>query len=290
MTQRNGTSRNAGIAQLDLPDGRSIPVLGQGTWKLGEMPQHAAAEARVLRAGIDLGLTLIDTAEMYGAGGAERVVGKAIAGRRDEVFLVSKILPQNASAAGVARHCEASLRRLGTEIIDLYLLHWEGRHPLAATIAAFEALKAAGKIRYWGVSNFDVDGMQAVAACPDGGNCSTDQVLYHPGERGIEFDLLPWCGRRRMPVMAYCPLGQGGKLLRTAALRAVAERHGASPAQIALAWCLRDGNVIAIPKAADMAHLRENAAAAQIRLSVQDIAEIDAAYPPLKKRQPLAMS
>jgi len=277
------------IPHVALPDGLSVPALGQGTWNMGEDAKLAAAEARVLRAGIELGLTLIDTAEMYGRGASERVVGQAIAGLREQVFLVSKILPQNASQAGIPRHCEASLRRLGTEIIDLYLLHWQGPHPLEATVAAFEALKAAGKIRYWGVSNFDADNMVEVMSYPGGRNCSTDQVLYHPGQRGIEFDLLPWARAQKMPVMAYSPLGQGGKLLRSPALRAVARRHDASPAQIALAWALRDGNVIAIPKAADTAHLRENAAAVQIRLSAQDLAEIDDAFPPPRRRQALAM-
>lgn len=278
-----------GIKQVSLPDGTAIPALGQGTWNMGESRGQAAAEARVLREGIALGLTLIDTAEMYGNGGAERVVGEAIAGQRDRVFLVTKILPQNASATAIPRHCDASLKRLGTEVIDLYLLHWPGPHPLAGTVAAFEALRQAGKIRYWGVSNIDADQMVELATLPHGRNCATDQVLYHPGQRGIEFDLLPWCRAQKMPVMAYSPLGQGGRLLRSPALREVARRHGASPAQIALAWCLRDGNTIAIPKAAAAAHLRENAAAAQLRLSGEDFAEIDAAHPPPLRRQPLAM-
>jgi diketogulonate reductase-like aldo/keto reductase len=280
---------NVTMPQIRLPDGYEIPVLGQGTWQMGEAAGRAAAEARVLREGIELGMTLIDTAEMYGSGGAERVVGQAIAGQREKVFLVSKILPQNASTTGTPRHCEASLKRLGTEVIDLYLLHWAGQHLLAETIAAFEQLKVAGKIRYWGVSNFDADNMVELATLPGGQNCTTDQVLYHPDQRGAEFDLLPWCRAQKMPVMAYSPLGQGGRLLRSSALRAVGRRHDASPAQVALAWCLRDGNTIAIPKASDTAHLRENAAAAELKLSPEDMAEIDAAYPPPRRKRSLAM-
>jgi len=277
------------IPLVVLPDGSRIPALGQGSWNMGEDAAQAAAEAKVLREGIELGLSLIDTAEMYGNGGSERVVGKAIHGMREQVFLVSKILPENASRTAIPRHCEASLKRLGTAMIDLYLLHWEGSHPLEESVAAFEGLRAQGKIRYWGVSNFDADLMAEVMRCPGGENCATDQVLYHPGERGIEFDLLPWCGTKKLPVMAYSPLGQGGKLLRSAALRQVAQRHDVSPAQIALAWCLRDGRSIAIPKASNSAHLRENAAAVQIRLTAQDLAEIDAAFPPPRRKMPLAM-
>lgn len=276
---------NVVIPCLDLA-GEKIPVLGQGTWNMGEVLGRATAEAEVLQTGIDLGLTLIDTAELYGNGGAERVVGRAIAGR--DVFLVSKITPENAHTAGVARHCDASLKRLGVEIIDLYLLHWPGRHPLAATIAAFENLKVAGKIRHWGVSNFDLDKMPLAPALPGGRNCVTNQVLYHPGERGIEFDLLPW-SRSRMPVMAYSPLGQGGRLLRASSLLAVAKRHGATPAQVALAWGLRDGNVISIPKTSSRAHLLENAAAVELQLSPQDFLEIDEEFPPPRRKQALAM-
>jgi diketogulonate reductase-like aldo/keto reductase len=279
----------ADIPQLSLADGCRVPALGQGTWTMGESAKKAEAEARILREGIALGLTLIDTAELYANGGSERVVAQAIDGLRQQVFLVSKVVPHNASRQGIPRHCEASLQRLGTDVIDLYLLHWQGSHPLQETVTAFEALRQAGKIRYWGVSNFDADAMVELTNCQGGENCVTNQILYHPGERGIEFDLLPWCRAQKMPVMAYSPLGQGGKLLRSAALQKVGKRHGASAAQIALAWCLRDGNTIAIPKAADRAHLQENAAAAQIRLSADDLAEIDAEFPPPRKPQPLAM-
>ncbi|MBV8703115.1 MAG: aldo/keto reductase, partial [Acetobacteraceae bacterium] len=202
---------------------------------MGERKAAARAEVAALRLGLDLGLTLIDTAEMYGEGGAEEVVGEAIAGRRDEVFLVSKVYPHNASAKGVPAACARSLKRLRTDRIDLYLLHWRGRFPLAETVAAFEALRAAGQIRFWGVSNLNVEGMEDLTGVPGGGACAADQVLYHPGARGIEFDLLPWCRDRNLPVMAYSPLGQGG-LLRSRALRSVAQRHGATPGQVAIAW------------------------------------------------------
>ncbi len=277
------------IPTVALPDGTAVPALGQGTWHMGETRARAAAEAAALREGIAQGLTLIDTAEMYGEGGAERVVAQAIAGQRERVFLVSKVYPHNASAAGVAKACAASLKRLGTDRIDLYLLHWRGGHPLAETVAAFERLRAAGHIRYWGVSNFDTDDMEELAALADGGACATNQVLYHPDRRGIEFDLLPWCRARGMPVMAYSPLGQAGRLLRSPALAAVARRHGATPAQIAIAWSLRDGTTISIPKAATAEHVRQNAAAAEIALTAEDLAEIDAAHPPPRRKQALGM-
>ncbi len=224
-----------------------------------------------LRLGIELGMTLIDTAEMYAEGGAEEVVGEAIAGRRDDVFLVSKVYPHNASRQGVAAACERSLRRLRVESLDLYLLHWPGSTPIEETAEGFERLREAGKIRHWGVSNFDVDEMEEV---PPG--CFTNQVLYNLEARGIEWDLLPWCRERGMPVMAYSPVGQGGRLLRNPALREVAARHEATPAQIALAWTLRAPGVVAIPKAADLDHVRENAAAREIALTAEDLAALDA--------------
>ncbi len=277
------------IPTVRLPDGEAIPALGQGTWFMGESSAQAATEAATLRAGIALGMRLIDTAEMYADGDAERVVAKAIAGLRDQVFLVSKIIPQNASAAGVAKHCEASLKRLGTDHLDLYLLHWPGRHPLAETVAAFEKLRDAGKIRHWGVSNFDQDDMEALSKVPGGTACATNQVLYNPEQRGIEFDLLPWCRTRKMPVMAYSPLGQAGRLLRSRALLAVAQRHQATPAQIALAWSLRDGNTISIPKTANMRHLEQNRAACELKLTPEDLSEIDAAHRPPSRKEPLGM-
>jgi diketogulonate reductase-like aldo/keto reductase len=273
---------------LRLPDGEAVPALGQGTWYMGERRGAARDEAAALRLGIDLGMTLIDTAEMYGNGGAEEVVAQAAAGQRDKLFIVSKVYPRNASRTGVPAACERSLKRLKTDRIDLYLLHWRGSYALAETVEAFEALKAAGKIRHWGVSNLDVSDMEELIRAPGGAACATDQVLYHPGSRGIEFDLLPWCARRSMPIMAYSPLGHDTRrLLRAPALRAVADRHGATPAQIAIAWGLRSGNVISIPKASDPAHVRENAGAAEIVLGDQDLAEIDAAFPPPTRKQSL---
>ena len=266
-----------------LPNGRSVPVLGQGTWFMGEKSSQARAEADALRLGINLGLTLIDTAEMYADGGAERVVGQAIAGRRDNVFVVSKVYPHNASRTGVVTACEASLGRLGTDRIDLYLLHWRGSVPLAETVAGFERLVRDGKIGAWGVSNLDV---AELAELP---GCATDQVLYNPQHRGIEFDLLPWCAAHAMPVMAYSPIGQGRSLLQASSLASIATRHGATPAQIAIAWGLRQPGVISIPKAADPAHVRENVAALDIALTTADLTEIDTAFPSPRRRLPLAM-
>jgi diketogulonate reductase-like aldo/keto reductase len=272
-----------------FPDGTTVPALGQGTWHMGERGSAAKAEVAALRLGIDLGMTLIDTAEMYGNGGAEEVVAQAIAGQRDRIFLVSKVYPHNASRTGVPAACERSLKRLNTDRIDLYLLHWRGSHPLAETVAAFEKLKHEGKIGAWGVSNFDVDDMRELTRIKAGGHCATNQVLYHPDSRGIEYDLLPWCAEHRMPVMAYSPIGQGGRLLRSAALREAAERHSATPAQIAIAWGLRHPYVISIPKAVDPAHVRQNAAAGEIVLTAEDLAAIDAVHPPPRRKQSLGM-
>jgi len=272
-----------------LPDAREVPAIGQGTWKMGEGQRGAREEEEALRQGIDLGMTLIDTAEMYGDGRSEEIVGRAIAGRRDRVFVVSKVYPHNASRTGVPAACARSLKRLGTDHIDLYLLHWRGGVPLAETVIAFEALREQGKIGAWGVSNLDADDMEELAALAQGSACATDQVLYHPGSRGIEFDLLPWCARHRMPVMAYSPVGQAGRLLRSPALVEVAARHGATPAQIAIAWGLRSSSVISIPKAGDAAHVRENAAASDIALTEADLATIDAAFPPPRRKQALGM-
>jgi diketogulonate reductase-like aldo/keto reductase len=264
--------------------GAPVPVIGQGTWRMGEDATQRRAEVAALRLGIDLGLSLIDTAEMYGEGGAEVVVGEAIAGLRDGVFLVSKVYPHNASRSGVAAACERSLQRLKSDCIDLYLLHWRGQYPLAETVEAFERLRDQGKIKRWGVSNFDLDDLQELAELGAEG-CATNQVLYNPEARGIEFDLLPWQQRRGMPLMAYCPLGQGGQLLRDPALRQVAERHAVTPAQVVLAWALRQPGVIVIPKAVDSVHLQLNAEAASLQLNAEDLALIDAAYPaPTGKR------
>jgi diketogulonate reductase-like aldo/keto reductase len=272
-----------------LPDGTKVPALGQGTWHLGERKGMAGSEAAALRLGLDLGIALIDTAEMYGEGRAEEIVAEAIAGRRQEVFLVSKVYPHNASAKGIPDACERSLKRLRTDRIDLYLLHWRGQFPLAETVVAFEALRAAGKIRLWGVSNLDADDMRELSGVPGGDACATDQVLYHPGERGIEFDLLSWCRKRAMPIMAYSPIGQAGRLLRMPALIEVGKRHGATAAQVAIAWGLRHPDVISIPKAGSVEHVRENAAALAIALTGEDLATIDAAFPPPRRKQALAM-
>ena len=260
-----------------------MPPLGQGTWHLGERGADRAAEANALRLGIDLGMTLIDTAEMYADGGSEEVVAAAIAGQRGRVTLVSKAYPQNAGRRSLPAACERSLQRLGTDHLDLYLLHWPGGTPIEETIEAFERLVTAGKIGAWGVSNFDLTGMETLPA-----GCSATQLLYNLGSRGIEFDLLPWCRARGLPVMAYSPVGQGGALLRSRALATVAGRHGATAAQIAIAWTLQEG-VVSIPKAADPAHVRANAAAAGIRLTQEDFATLDAGHPPPRRRQPLDM-
>jgi diketogulonate reductase-like aldo/keto reductase len=272
---------------IQFSDGMKVPVLGQGTWKFGEGERDEAEEAAALRAGVELGMTLIDTAEMYGEGSAEEIVGRAIEGMRDRVFLVTKAYPHHASRRELPLACERSLQRLGTDVIDLYLLHWRGPTPLAETVEAFEDLRASGKIRRWGVSNFDTEDIEELRAKAD--DCATNQVLYNPEARGIEFDLLPWCQERQMPVMAYSPVGQAGRLLKSKALLEVARRHNATPAQIAVAWALRQPGVIAIPKASDLDHVRENAAAASIKLTANDLATIDAAYPPPTKKRPLQM-
>lgn len=276
------------LRTVPLPSGEPIPALGLGTWHMGEDASDRAREVAALRLGLDLGLSLIDTAEMYGDGGAEEVVGEAIAGRREQVFLVSKVLPSHASRAGTVAACERSLRRLGTDRIDLYLLHWRGSTPLPATVEAFEELVRAGKIRHWGVSNLDPADLEELAGVPGGGAVQVDQVLYNPGRRGIEVDLLPWCRARGVAVMAYSPIEEG-RLAGHRALRSVAARHGATPAQIALAWVLRQDGVSAIPKASTLAHVRENRAALDLRLGPEDLAEIDRAFPPPTEPRPLEM-
>jgi diketogulonate reductase-like aldo/keto reductase len=270
-----------------------MPVLGQGTWNMGEDPAARRDEVAALRLGLDLGMTMIDTAEMYGEGGAEEMVGEAIAGRRDEVFLVSKVYPHNADRRGVQAACERSLRRLGTERIDLYLLHWRGNVPLAETLEAFVRLREQGKIGDFGVSNFDLDDMLEAAALPGGELVATDQVLFNLTRRGIEWDLLPWCRERRIPLMAYSPLESNpqeqGRLLGDPQLAAVARRHGVTPAQVALAWLLRQDGVAVIPKAVRPQHVRENRAALDLDLAPEDLAQLDAAFPAPSRRLPLAM-
>lgn len=265
-----------------------VARLGQGTWFVGEAPARRAAEMAALRRGVELGLTVIDTAEMYGDGRSEKLVGEAMEGLRDEVFLVSKVLPSNASRQGTLRACDVSLRRLGTDHIDLYLLHWRGRHPLAETVAAFEELVAQGKIGAWGVSNFDVEDMEELLAVAGGERCAVNQVLYNPEHRGIEFDLLPWCRAHQVAVMAYSPLGQAGTLMASRTLAAVARRYGVKPAQVALAWCLRQG-VVAIPKASQIAHVEENARAEALVLDADDWAILDIEYPAPTRKMVLEM-
>ncbi|MCX2888133.1 MULTISPECIES: aldo/keto reductase [unclassified Pseudomonas] len=265
--------------------GRRVPAIGQGTWYMGEDPGRKAAEVAALQQGIELGLSLIDTAEMYAEGGAEEVVGQAIAGRRDHVFLVSKVYPHNAGRRSMAAACERSLARLGTDCIDLYLLHWRGQHPLEETVEAFERLREQGKIKHWGVSNFDVDDLRELHT-PD---CATNQVLYNPAQRGIEFDLLPWCEAHALPTMAYCPLAQAGRLLQHPVLAEIATRHGATPAQVSLAWVTRHDGVIAIPKAVAPAHVQLNAAAGTLSLTREDLRAIDQAFPAPSRKQRLAM-
>jgi diketogulonate reductase-like aldo/keto reductase len=276
------------IRTLKLPSGEAVPVLGQGTWKMGEDRRRRADEVAALKLGLDLGITLIDTAEMYAGGGAEEVVAEAIAGRRDETFLVSKVLPSNASRAGVKRACEASLKRLATDRIDLYLLHWPGSVPLSETVEAFEALKAEGKVRHWGVSNFDTDEMEDLVGLPSGGNVQTNQVLYNLSRRGPEFDLAPWCAEHGIPLMAYSPVEQGA-LARNARLEVVAARHNATAAQVALAWAMAQPGVIAIPKAGRQEHVRQNAAALDIALTAEDFADLDRAFPPPTRKRGLEM-
>ena len=273
---------------IDLPSAKRVPALGQGTWQMAERGAARAEAVEGLRLGIDLGMTLIDTAEMYGEGAVEDLVGEAVQGRRDQVLLVSKCYPQNASRKRMAEACARSLKRLRTDRIDLYLLHWPGSVPLDETLDAFMRLKDEGKILEYGISNFDARGAERVWARPGGGGIATNQVLYNLSERGIEWDLLPWCRARSLPLMAYTPLGQGA-LLDDPGLARVARRHDATPAQVALAWLLAQDGVIAIPKAGRVRHVRENRKAADIVLTAQDLAELDGAFPPPSGPSPLAI-
>ena len=270
-----------------LPSGEAVPILGQGTWTMGENAGRRSDEIASLRLGLDLGMTLIDTAEMYASGGAEAVVGEAIAGRRDEVFLVSKVLPSNATRRGTIAACERSLKRLKTDRLDLYLLHWRGRPPLEETLDAFTMLVRDGKIRHFGVSNFDTSDMEELMHL-QGRQAATNQVLYNLTRRGIEYDLLPWCRARQIPIMAYSPIEQG-RMLSHPALESVAIRHGAMPAQVALAWLLRQDGLIVIPKAGRPEHVRENRAALSLRLTEQDLADLNSAFPAPTGPTPLEM-
>ncbi len=255
---------------------------------MGEHPEHRQAEIEALKLGIESGMTLIDTAEMYADGGAEEVVREAIRGQREHVFIVTKFYPHNAHRAGVVAACERSLRRLASDSIDLYLLHWRGSTPLDETVSVLESLKRAGKIRHWGVSNFDRQGMSELVSTETGMNCATNQVLYNLSRRGIEWDLLPWCRQQTMPVMAYSPLEQG-RLLTNQVLKDVASRHSATAAQVALAWLLSQAGIIAIPKAGTSQHVREIRSSVAVKLTDVDRAELNRAFPPPRKRTPLEM-
>lgn len=274
---------------VTLKSGDKVPVLGLGTWRMGERKAERAAEVAAIQLGLDLGIRLVDTAEMYGEGGAEEMLAEALRGRRDEIFLVSKVYPHNASRQGAIAACERSLKRLKTDRLDLYLLHWRGSAPLAETVAAFEELKAAGKIRNWGVSNLDAGDMDELAGVPQGKNCATNQVLYHLDSRGVEWRLLPHCQKANVMVMAYSPLGQG-PLLRKPALKKIAEKHSVDPAAVALAWVLRNPGVITIPKAVKPEHVRANMQALEVKLDAADLAALDSAFPPPKRATPLDMT
>jgi diketogulonate reductase-like aldo/keto reductase len=278
----------ASVKQIPLPSGEAVPALGQGTWHIGDDPGRRAEEIAALRRGLDLGLTLVDTAEMYGDGRSEQLVGEAIRGRRDEVFLVSKVYPHNASRRAMPRSCEASLRRLGVDTLDLYLLHWPGSVPLDETVQAFESLQRAGKIRHWGVSNFDAAGMQEFWSTPGGSAAQVDQVLYNLAERGIEWDLRPWLRQHGVPLMAYSPFDQG-RLLRKPALVKFAQDRGMTPAQAAIAWLLAQDGVIAIPKTGSAQRLQDNAAALDRPLAPADLQVLDRLFPPPRGPRPLAM-
>ncbi|WP_354858168.1 aldo/keto reductase [Acetobacter fabarum] len=282
------------VQTITLPDGTILPALGAGTWNMGDTPARREEEIASLRYAVEQGIQVVDTAEMYGNGRSEKLVGEAIAPMREQVFLVSKVLPSNASAQGVAQSCRRSLRHLGTDRLDLYLLHWRGSVPLAETVEAFRTLQREGLIRYWGVSNFDTDDMRDLEGCSRPGECAANQVLYSLEHRGVEYDLLQADRQRRVVTMAYSPIGQGGALLAHPALARVAARHttslgAATPAQVALAWVLRQPNVLAIPKAGSPAHMRLNVAAAELRLAPQDLAELDAAFAPPASKEALAM-
>jgi len=276
------------VRTVALPSGEAVRILGQGTWGMGEPRKSRAEEIAALRQGLALGLTLIDTAEMYGNGGAEEVVGAAIAGLRADAFLVSKVLPHHATRRGTVAACHATLKRLRTERLDLYLLHWRGSVPLAETLAAFETLTQSGDIRYWGVSNFDTADMKELVGLPGGTAVAVNQVLYNLTRRGIEFDLLPWCRERKIPVMAYSPIEQG-RLLENAAVRRIALRRHVTPAQVALAWVLQDDGVLAIPKSSNPDHVRQNREALDVRLTREDLNELDQEFPPPARNVPLEM-
>lgn len=264
---------------LSLPSGQVMPVLGMGTWRMGENPLERQDEINALRHGLDLGLSLIDTAEMYGEGGAEEVIAQAILNRRSQVFLVSKVYPHNASSQGAIAACEKSLKRLKTDYLDLYLLHWRGVIPLTETLEAFQVLQQAGKIRSYGVSNFDVEDLEEVRQLKGGKAIDTNQVLYNLMRRGIEWDLLPWCRQRSIPLMAYSPIEQG-RILKKRTLQLIAQQRGVTAAQVAIAWLLHQEKVIVIPKSSRIEHVEENRAASELKLSTEELDTLDAAFPP----------
>ncbi|HEY9882027.1 MAG TPA: aldo/keto reductase [Thermosynechococcaceae cyanobacterium] len=273
---------------LKLPSGQAMPILGMGTWQMGESTRNRQREIAALRHGLDLGLSLIDTAEMYGEGGAETVIAEAMSKRRSEVFLVSKVYPHNASKQGTIAACERSLKRLNTDYLDLYLLHWRGSVPLMETLAAFQTLQQAGKIRAYGVSNFDVKDMEEVSQLKGGKGIATNQVLYNLTRRGIEWNLLPWCRQHDLPIMAYSPIEQG-RLLNDHTLMAVAQARGVTTAQVAIAWLLHQEGVIVIPKASRIEHIEQNYAALELKLSAEELTTLEAAFPPPAKPVPLEM-
>jgi diketogulonate reductase-like aldo/keto reductase len=277
------------IRTVALTDGERVPALGQGTWRMGEDKSAHADEVAALRLGIDLGMTLIDTAEMYGDGGAEKMVADAIEGQRERVFVVTKVYPHNASRTKLPKACERSLKRLRVEVIDLYLLHWRSNTPLAETVETFERLRSTGKIKRWGVSNFDVEDTKELFAIENGTACAANQVLYNVEHREIESGVLPWSQKNKIPIMAYSPVGHGRGLLKNATLKKIAKRHDSTPGQIALAWVLRQPGVIAIPKAGNEAHVRDNAQSIEIELTAEDLTELDHAFPPPRSKQPLPM-
>ena len=276
------------IPTIAFPGGTNVPALGQGTWMMGERASDGAGEVESLKRGIELGMTLIDTAEMYAEGGAERIVAEAIDGVRDAVYLVSKVYPWNASRRGTIDACRRSLDRLRTDRLDLYLLHWRGEHPLAETVEAFEQLKSDGLIGAWGVSNFDTDDMEELFSAPSGKNCATNQILFNLTRRGPDYDLVPWCRRRDIPIMAYSPIEQG-RLASDPTLIRMAKAYQATPAQLALAWLVRKGNVIAIPKTSSAHRTEENRGFTSLDVSDADWAALDAAFPAPKRKMPLEM-
>jgi diketogulonate reductase-like aldo/keto reductase len=276
------------MPQITLPNGERVPAYGQGTWHMGENRNRFADEAAALRLGIELGITLIDTAEMYGNGVAEEIVAQAMGNNRDRLFIVSKVLPYNASRQGTIEACERSLKRLKTDRIDLYLLHWRGSHPFAETLAGFERLQRDGKIRHHGVSNFDRGEMEEWARLDAGKSVASNQILYNLTRRGPEWEVIPWCRERNVSIMAYSPIEQG-RMLGHKALGEVGARHGATPAQVALAWLLRQDGMIVIPKASRQEHVRENLGALDLKLTDQDLADLDRAFPPPKGRSNLGM-